>query len=61
MKGKTSWRVDLRRELRELLIGAHWKRESKPLGELLTVYVCVVPCMPVVVTRLAYHPTEAGA
>lgn len=55
---RASWRADLRHDWRALLVGVFWTRESKQYGELLSVYLCVVPSFPLVVTRLAYRVTR---
>lgn len=58
---RASWRVDWRRDLRDWWVGLYWQREQKPYGELLSVYLCLVPCHPIVVTRLAYALTEGSS
>lgn len=39
----------------DLWVGVYWEWEDKPLGDLLSVYLCIVPCFPLSVTRLTCH------
>lgn len=42
------------------MVGVFVRCETHRLGVLRSIYVCAVPCVPVVVTRLEYDPTEVA-
>ncbi len=51
------WRVRVHFVKRDLWLGVFWDRvhpqgdQGQTLGEMLKVYVCLLPCLPVVVSR----------
>jgi hypothetical protein len=42
--GRRLGKVTLRWEPRDLWVGAYWKRDS-----VVTLYVCLLPCLPIVI------------
>lgn len=51
------WRVRVHVVKEDCWIGVFWKRahpsgdQGQRLGEMLKVYVCVIPCLPLIVSR----------
>jgi hypothetical protein len=42
--------VELLIEPRDLWVGAYWRLQSRRRDTRLRVYVCLVPCLPLVIT-----------
>lgn len=62
--GIPRWRFSIRFVKQDCWIGVFWKHhhpsgdQGQDLGEMLHVYVCVLPCLPLIVSR--WTPSGEG-
>jgi hypothetical protein len=47
----TKWRVRLEWKPPDCWIGVFWKRSTGPFGDFLDVWVCLVPMIPIHISR----------
>jgi hypothetical protein len=43
--------VSLLFDIRDLWIGLYWKQEHKPFYDVLVLYICIIPTLPVKIMR----------
>jgi len=48
------WRIRIQFEPRDIWIGVYWTKEQTGRGRLLTLYICLVPMLPITL-QIFYH------
>jgi hypothetical protein len=38
-------------DMRDLWIGIYWKQERKPFYDVLILYICIIPTLPIKIIR----------
>ena len=48
---KATWSIGLECKLRDLWVGAYWETIDTMISSSFHLWICIVPCLPVHITR----------